>query len=91
MGIPGPDPIGELPMNTTSEVHGDASIQMFTQLTPNSPYQVTICALTSSGCGTNVAVNQTTHEDGKLVNTVEPRLKNLCITHWIWLCSKPFA
>ena len=64
----GPDPPGELG-NPTDEITflnvSDASSLIFTSLTPNSPYEVVICARTNTGCGVNFIVNQTTDEDGK--------------------------
>ena len=63
---------GELsdPDSVITVLNADANSQIFTGLTPNSPYEVVICALTNTGCGINVTVNQTTDEDGnKLVHT----------------------
>ena len=42
----------------------DKVYHSFTGLTPNSPYQVVICAFTDTGCGVNVTMNWTTNEDG---------------------------
>ena len=38
-----------------------------TGLTPNSPYEVTICARTSTGCGVNITVSQTTTQNSEFV------------------------
>ena len=63
--LPSPIPIGEIgDESETTNISSDLNVFHFTGLTPNSPYQVVICALTFSGCGENATVNQTTTEGG---------------------------
>ena len=66
MPLPGPDPMGELGDTVSSITSLDvgATLQNFHGLTPNSPYQIVICAFTNTGCGVNVTMNQTTNGDG---------------------------
>ena len=47
--------------NSTFDLDNDSAVSVdLTGLTPNSSYEVTICARTSTGCGVNTTVNQTT-------------------------------
>ena len=63
--LPSPIPIGEIGDEPeTTNISSDLNVFHFTGLTPNSPYQVVICALTFSGCGENATVNRTTTEEG---------------------------
>ena len=64
----GPVPIGELgnTVSSTTEIGVDDTILDFLGLTPNSPYQIEICARTNTGCGDTVKMIQCTTEDGAL-------------------------
>ena len=67
--LSGPDPIGEIgdrELTFDLDNANDVSVDL-TGLTPNSPYEVTICARTNPGCGVNMTVSQTTTEDSEFV------------------------
>lgn len=59
-----------------------ATGQTFTGLTPNSTYEVVICAVTKAGCGANVTRYQTTNEDGK---TVQQAIADILMV-FIYVC-----
>ncbi len=65
---PGPNPEGELGdiMSPIADISADETTRDLRGLTPNSPYQVVICARTAAGCGDTVTMIQYTTEDGAL-------------------------
>ncbi len=64
--LSGSDHIGETGIQpSVQNLSVNAATQMFTRLTPNSTYKVVICVFTSTGCGINVHINQTTTENGQ--------------------------
>ena len=67
--MPFPDPQGRLASNVPSpylEPDQEETRIVLEGLSPNTNYSVTLCALTSAGCGdTAMYINQT-NEDGEL-------------------------
>ena len=63
--LPGLIPIGQFGDQESSFELDDVNAVSVnvTGLTPNSPYEVTICARTSTGCGVNTTLSQITTQD----------------------------